>query len=94
MFWERINADNIMWLFYPSEYREKREADGGLDVVHSVVTRRSLCVTPLVGKVAESDEVQQSPECCLKYKKNVLNILSISKIFILRDSIFLKSQSI
>lgn len=58
-------------MFYPSEYREKREADSGLNVVHSIVTRRGLCIAPLVGEVAESDEVQQSPECCLEYKKIV-----------------------
>lgn len=47
---------------HPSKYREETEGDGALHVVGGA-QRWSLGLTPRVRQVAETDKVQERPEC-------------------------------
>lgn len=48
----------------PGEDREEREHDGSLHVVHSFAVGRVVGLTPRVGQIAESNEVQECPQSC------------------------------
>lgn len=65
------NNMQVMWTnklarvpIYPSEDGEEAEGNGSLHVVDTNAPGRCLAPAPLVGKVTEPNEVQQSPEAC------------------------------
>lgn len=56
------NVKNLV-LSYPSKNGEEAEGNSSLNVAHSIATLWGFSITPLIGQVAKTDEVQKCPEC-------------------------------